>query len=228
MKNVISLILILFFVNSLLFAQKETLEKTNKYAEVGFGVGSSQYSFSAAYNYNWQLGSKRKFFVGTGLRFTLFGGDNVNFTSAPSSLADDDKNVDTLLAPKPNINSLNLIINLGYNISSKFQVGFSIDALGFSFGPTGSPSYIRNGKAKVTAASPTSTNILLVGNNDKGSLNSLLYLKYKLNEKFGLKLAYQFLFNELTTDTKIQTIPEQNDRFRNKGALGYLGVTYSF
>ena len=196
--------------------------------ELGGGIGSSVGSISASGFHNWGLGSKKKFYVGTGLRFTSYFGSSVNFTTAPADLTADDKNVDTLFAASPSIGSLNLTINLGYRISEKLDVGFNIDAIGISFGPTGTPNYVRNGKSTPTSASPTSPNILLVGDNDKGSLNSHLFVRYKIGEKIGLKLAYQYLFNELTTTTKVQTIPSANDRFRAKSGMIYVGVNYNF
>ena len=196
--------------------------------ELGGAIGSSVGSISASGFQKWGIGSKKKFYVGTGVRFTSFSGSNVNFTTAPADLTADDKNVDTLLASSPGVNSLNLTINLGYKISEKFDVGFNIDAIGISFGPTGMPSYIRNGKSVPSSASPTSPNILLVGDNDKGSLNSHLFVRYKLSDRLGLKVAYQFLFNELTTTTKIQTIPSANDRFRAKSGMVYVGLNYNF
>jgi Outer membrane protein beta-barrel domain len=196
--------------------------------ELGGAIGSSVGSISASGFQNWGLGSKKKFYIGTGVRFTSFFGGNVNFTTAPADLTSDDKNIDTLLAPSPSLNSLNLMISLGYKISEKLDVGFNIDAIGVSFGPTGTPSYIRNGKSVASSASPTTPNILLVGDNDKGSLNSHLFVRYKLSDHLGIKLAYQFLFNELTTTTKIQTIPSANDRFRAKSTMIYVGVNYNF
>lgn len=196
--------------------------------ELGGAVGSSVGSISATGFKHWGIGNKKRFYIGTGLRFTSLFGSNINFTTASADLTSDDKNIDTLLAPSPSVSSLNLMVSLGYKVSEKFDVGFNIDAIGISFGPTGTPSYIRNGKSVASSASPTSPNILLVGDNDKGSLNSHLYVRYKLSEKLGLKLAYQFLFNELTTTTKVQTIPSANDRFRAKSAMIYFGVNYNF
>jgi long-subunit fatty acid transport protein len=196
--------------------------------ELGGAIGSSVNSISASGFQNFGIGSKKKFYIGTGVRFTTFFGSNVNFTTAPADLTADDKNVDTLFATSPALNSLNLMISLGYKISEKFDVGFNIDAIGISFGPMGSPSYIRNGKSVASSASPTSPNILLVGDNDKGSLNSHLFVRYKLSDHLGLKVAYQFLFNELTTTTKIQTIPSANDRFRAKSTMVYVGLNYNF
>jgi hypothetical protein len=176
---------------------------------------------------NWELGAKNKFVVGTGLRYTGFFGSNIWFTSAPNDLAIEPSSVDTLFGSSPAINSLNLLINLGFNVTEKLQLGFNIDAIGISFGPTGNPTFTGNGQSKSTEASPTSPNILLVGNNDKGSLNSHFYGKYKLSDKWGVKLAYQFLFNELTTATAVQTTPVSNDRFRVKSSQFFVGLNYS-
>ena len=90
------------------------------------------------------------------------------------------------------------------------------------------PSYIRNGKSTPSSASPTSPNLLLIGDNDKGSLNFYLFVRRKLSEHLGLKLAYQYLSNELTTTTKIQTVPSANDRFRAKSTMIYMGFNYNF
>jgi hypothetical protein len=217
---------LLFF--SFIFFSFGAMAQNGTSFELGGAIGSSVGSISASGFQNFGIGSKKKFYVGTGVRFTTFFGSNVNFTTAPADLTADNKNVDTLLAPSPGINSLNLTINLGYKISEKFDVGFNIDAIGISFGPTGSPSYIRNGKSVQSSASPTSPNILLVGDNDKGSLNSHLFIRYKLSDHLGLKVAYQYLFNELTTTTKIQSIPSANDRFRAKSGMVYVGLNYNF
>ena len=78
----------------------------------------------------------------------------------------------------------------------------------------------------MTSASPTPFNILLVSDNDRGSLNSEFYGKYLLNEKWAVKLGAQFLFTEYTTQTKVQQFPQANDRFRNKPLLLCVGVRY--
>lgn len=218
--------IITFFVLALAFSHVQA--QKNTYIEVGGAIGSGAGSFGAALHKNWTLGKKDKFIIGTGVRFTGFAGSDQNFITAPAKLTVDDKNIDTLLALKPALYSLNAIINLGYRINSKIELGFNIDVLGFSFGPEGKPSYIRNGRKTAATAKPTSTNLLLVGDNDRGSLNSHFYGKYNFNEKFGVKLAYQFLFNELTTTTKVQTIPEANDRFRLKSGMIYAGLTLNF
>jgi hypothetical protein len=218
--KLIKIILFLAIASSTTFGQS--------YVELGSGFGAGATSPVVSFHKNWTLGQKDKIVIGTGLRYTGFFGKDINFTSAPIDLAIEPSSVDTLLGTKPAINALNLLINLGFNVTEKIQIGFNIDALGFAFGPNGSPTYIQNGNSSNTTASPTSPNLLLVGNNDKGSLNSHFYGKLKLNDKWGVKLAYQYLFNELTTDTIVQNIPESNDRFRVKSSQIFVGVNYYF
>jgi hypothetical protein len=219
---------LLLFISTFIFTFSLYAQQNNNYVELGGGIGSSVGSINVALHKNWTLGKKDKFVIGTGVRFTSFFGTDVNFTTAPSDLTGDNKNIDTLFAPSPSMSSINALINLGYRLNNKLEVGFNIDVIGISFGTKGTPTFISNGKKTATTANPTSTNILLVGDNDKGSLNSHLYVKYEISRNVGIKLAYQFLFNELTTETKIQTFPSANDRFRQKSVMVFAGISYSF
>jgi hypothetical protein len=198
------------------------------YANLSGAIGSQQASLSIDYFHLWKLGKAKKIEVGFGGRFTSYVGSSQYFSSAPANLAADVTKSDSILIQSPQVNTLNLAINVGYRISPKIGVGFNIDALGFSFGGEQNGSYINGSQGQVTTAKPTSFNILLVGNNDKGSLNSEFYLRYFFKEKLAIKLAYQYLFIEYTTDTKVQQLPEANDRFRNKASLFSLAITKQF
>lgn len=214
----------LILIFALVFSQASFGQSTD--LELGAGFGSDVNSFGFGINKNYLIGKKDKFIIGTGLRFTGLNGKNQTFITAPANLTSDDKNIDSLTVASPKNYAMNLIINLGYKLGSKTEVGFNIDAIGLSFGPEQNVNYIRNNKSVGSKASPTAFNALLVGDNDRGSLNSHFYAKRQMNDKWGIKLAYQFLFNELTTTTKIQTVPEANDRFRLKSGMLYLGFTY--
>ena len=229
MKKYIFLAFIALFTNRVATAQKTENPKTQQLADISFGFGNKQGSVVAGYFYNWNLGKSRKFFIGTGARFNTFYGTGVSFTSAPSSLAGDKLKEDTLLAAKPNIFSFNVLINLGYNITPKLQAGFSIDAIGASFGSEGTPTFISNGFPTSTKAKPTGFNVLLISDNDKGSLNSELFARYRWNDSWGVKLGLQFFFAEYTTNTEVQTTPggDKNDMFRKKMAGVGIGVTYN-
>ena len=202
--------------------------KTVNYGDFTGAIGSRQGSVSVDYFHLWKLGKLKKIEIGFGGRFTSYFGSSQYYASAPASLAADENKSDSLLLQSPQVNALNLAINLGYRFTPKFGVGFNIDAIGFSFGGKHNGSYINGNQGQATSAKPTSFNILLVGNNDQGSLNSEFYVRYFFTEKLAIKLAYQYLFTEYTTDTKVQQLPEANDRFRNKASLFSAGITKQF
>jgi hypothetical protein len=201
------------------------------------GAGSYRGTFSISYEHNWKFGKNRRVEIGLGGRFTSFAGANLYYITAPAELTTESTsplilfrenvaaNLDSILVKSAQVNSLNLFINLGYRVSPKVYVGFSIDAIGFSFGKDTPANFMSGNKGKNVSASPTPFNILLISDNDKGSLNSDLYIKFSLNDKWAIRGAAQFLFTEYTTDEKVQQFPKENDRFRNKSLLGSLGVT---
>lgn len=217
--TILAMIFIAFFNSA--FSQ-------SKYAEVGVGIGSGTFSPVLGFQKDYAFGKKKRILVGTGIRYTGYFGKDKTFTSAPNELAIDLAKTDSLLAPTPAVHALNIPINLGYKFNDKLSVGFTIDVIGVSFGPTRSPSYIVNGRATNVSAKPTPVNVLLVGNNDRGSLNSMFYGKYKITDRLGLKLGYQYLFNELTTSTVVQEKPIANDRFRVKSSLVFIGLNVEF
>jgi hypothetical protein len=209
-------------------AQKTSLPKKQQFANFTVGFGNEAMSYSTSYYHNWNLGKKNQFFIGAGVRFTASNAKNKNYTSAPSNLAGEATKMDTAFGANTSIYAINALLNLGYNISPKMQIGFNIDLIGFSFGPEKSYQFQGSGLQNNTNASPTPLNLLLVGTNDKGTLNSELYLQYKVKEKLGIKIGYQHLFTEITTTSKIQTLPEPNDRFRKISDLVTVGVSFSF
>jgi long-subunit fatty acid transport protein len=209
-------------------AQESSTKKTEQLIDFTLGLGSSQTTFAAGYVKNWNLGKKQRFYIGAGARLSGAFGKGKTFTSAPANLASDKTKVDSVYGGNTRIYAMNAMINLGYHISPKLDLGFNIDVIGFSFGPNASRLFRTNGVETLTNTKPTGMNVLLVGNNDRGTLNSEFYLRYKVNNKVGIKLAYQHFFTELTTASKVQTIPVQNDRFRNITDLFSFGVAYHF
>ncbi len=244
MKRLVLSLVSLLLISNFVVAQNKKIRAVDNFAEVTAGIGDHQGTGALAYVYNWKLGKRKKIELGLGAKFTSYFGSNLYFTTAPAKLtsgktdptvlfADDiNENIDSVLFPKAQINSLNITLNLGYNITKKFYVGFSIDAIGFSFGKRQSGTYYGNNFATGVSvnAKPTAFNLLLVSDNDKGSLNSELFVRYKWNDTWGVKLGYQFLFVEYTTDTEVQTTPggDKNDRFRKKMSGVGIGLTYNF
>ncbi len=125
-------------------------------ASVSFagGVASYRGSFSLSYLHNWRLGEKKKIGLGIGGRFTSFVGANIYYITAPAELTSGstgpfvifkeniEENIDSLLIKSPFVNSLNLMINIDYRLSSKVLLGFNIDFIGFSFGGSREANFI--------------------------------------------------------------------------------------
>jgi hypothetical protein len=65
---------------------------------------------------------------------------------------------------------------------------------------------------------------LLTSDNDIGSLNSEILVKYWFNPKWALKAGASFSFTEYTTANKLYL---ENDRFRNKSLQAMVGISYS-
>jgi hypothetical protein len=219
-------------------ASAQTIDKTADMIDVNAGVGKSRGSFSVAFFRMWKFGKERRIGIGTGLRYTGFAGANIYYITAPAELTSGStsplilfrenivENIDSVLLKSPLVNSLNLAINLDYRVSQKVTIGFNIDAIGVSFGKKTAANYINGYEGKITTAHPADFNVLLISDNDRGSLNSEFYLKYFLNDKWAIKLGGQFLFTEYITREEVQQLPEPNDRFRNKALLLTCGFTY--
>jgi hypothetical protein len=244
MKKNLLLSAILLLLSGVVLAQHKKIRAVDNFAEATVGIGSSQVTGSLAYVYNWKVGKRKKLELGLGVRFTSYFGSNLYFTTAPAKLTsgktdptvlfskDIKENIDSVLFPRAQINSFNLSLNFGYNFSKKFSAGLTIDAIGFSFGKKQTGVYYGNNFATgvPVTAKPTGFNVLLISDNDRGSLNSELFARYKWNDSWGVKLGLQFYFAEYTTGAEVQTTPggDKNDRFRKKMAGVGIGVTYNF
>jgi len=236
---------IIFLTATLLAAGNVFAQLPKKYttADVGISAGNG-FTGALSYNKYYGLGRSGRFKVGLGLRFnTYFAGQNdhrtapASLTSGKSSFAalvadDIVGQIDTLRLSNSQVNSLNLNIHLQYAVLKKLEVGFNIDAVGFSFGGQQKGVFLarqsdatgrgNNGKTDI-AAKPTPFNLLLVSDSDMGSLNSEIYARYWINDKWALRGGLSFQFWEYTTDRKLAF---NNDRFRSKVLLPLIAVSY--
>lgn len=214
--------------------------KANNFYDAAIGIGKRQYSVALGWSHLYSLGKKKHFKVGYGVRFTKYFGNDQYFITAPARLTSRqtgpqvlfsktyNESLDTVTFFNAQVNMLNLVIHLEHTITKRLDLGFNIDAVGFSFGKRQQgrlqSSIKPSDLSEEQSGKPTTLNALLVSDNDIGSLNSELYLKYWLNDKLALKGAFGFLFAEYTTDNKLIF---DNDRFRNKVSLAVLGITYN-
>lgn len=232
-----------FGVNYSGYAQTEP-SKESFWARTQIGVtlsaGQNEQAISQYVLRNWHLGKKERFKIGLGLRHTNYFTQKQNYETAPAIITSNQEgpqvlfvetfrgNIDTVFVERFNTNSFNLFINLEYAISPKFDIGFNIDAVGFSYGPTERSTYISSNllpnQDPILFSRPTPFNLLLISDNDIGSLNSEFFLRYNHSDKWSFLAAFSFLFSELTTDRKPDFF--NNDRFRRKASMGSLGVVY--
>lgn len=216
--------------------------KENNYYDLTFSTSGSQSVAALNWSHLHGIGKNKKFSIGYGVRFNSSFGRTTDFITAPAELTRGKtgvgvlftevipENLDTISFDKYVVNSLNLAIHLNYQINPKWMLEFNIDALGFSFGPEQvakynsskrleSPNQEINQKAK-----PTSFNVLLVSDNDIGSLNSEILLKYWFSPKWALKAGASYSFTEYTTSNNLYA---NNDRFRITSMQGMIGISYS-
>jgi hypothetical protein len=182
--------------------------------------------------------------VGYGLRFTSFVAANKYYVTAPSKYTSPvqslgtifsetiEENSDTITTATAVTHSLNLAIYIEYSITPKFDVGFNIDAVGFSFGPKKDFNVISSvfdpNQSPVVTGSPTRLNLLLTSDNDIGSLNSEFFIRYWITKKTGIRAGYTFLFSEYRLDQELSFDGGRimNDRYRYKSSMAMIGISY--
>lgn len=221
LSSVFLLLLVVFFTAK----SQERNQRTLDFA-AAFGDG-----FSPALSVNklWGIGKKGRFRIGTGLRFTYYQKNNVQTITAPATLTSGEfgpqvifiknipENLDTLTFPQVGVGYINIPIHLQYSFGEKLDVGFNIDVVGFSFGKKQTGRFESSASASLDGsqqtASPTAFNLLLVSDNDLGSLNSELYARYWMTPKIGVRAGASFQFVEYVTENLLTF---GNDRFRAK------------
>lgn len=188
----------------------------------------------------WRISSS-KFWLGLGIRGTSQWGSDQGYKTAPALLttgqegpqvillADKKDNIDDLRLQTSQVTSINAMVQFLYQWSDTWGFGTNIDVIGGSFGKKQKARYTpKKDDASYpdeVSARPTPFNLLLVSENDRGSLNSEFYALKNLGSGWGLKLAANFSFTEYTTTSKLR---KSNDRFRRKTLLPSIGITRDF
>jgi len=210
---------------TILFAQETKREHfiSRTSHEVGATLASNGTANSLAFSINqyWGVGKKKNNFkFGLGARLTSsLGGSSLEYITAPAILTSGKtgpavffaeqipQNIDTLSLNNTQVNAINLYLALRYDFAKKWGVEFNIDLAGASFGAEktavlnyGDVAYA----TKTTTARPTIGNVLLISDNDIGSLNSEFMISYKIKPTLKLRAGLVFLFNEYTLDNPVK------------------------
>lgn len=238
LKRILLFALTFFFLQGA-FAQ---YLKENNYYDLTFSTSGKQSLAALNWSHLHGLGKNKKFSIGYGIRFNSNFGKNADYITAPAKLTSGSTgagvifseiiagNLDTISFCNYAVNTLNLAIHLNYKIKSYLMIEFNIDALGLSFGSEKTAKYTSSKKSQSPntnenqAAKPTLYNVLLTSDNDIGSLNSELLVKYWFKQKWAIKGGASFSFTEYTTNNKLYL---DNNRFRNKSLQAMIGISYS-
>ncbi|WP_026998739.1 hypothetical protein [Eisenibacter elegans] len=221
LRTLRSIVLFLCF-----FPEYSQAQKPFAFADISAAAnGESSWQFSLSASRVHPVALQKRFSIGYGLRFSSFSGQTLNYISAPPALAADQTKQAQWRIEDPLVHFLNAEIHLHGQLSNRWEAGFNIDALGFGWGPARTGALFIDGQPQVERGSPTRPNVLLIGNNDIGSLNANGYIGYRIAQKWAVLGSYSHIYTEYTLD---RAVPENfdNDRFRNKSWLIRLALRY--
>jgi hypothetical protein len=230
---------------SITLTAQEDKVRGSDYFDLSVSAATGRFSGALSWSHVGRITKRiERLKVGYGVRFTSFVGANKYYVTAPSKYTSPvqslgtifsetiEANIDTVSTATAFSNSLNLAIYIQYAITKRIDIGFNIDAVGFSFGPEKQFNIISSSldpnQSPVVSGSPTRWNVLLTSDNDIGSLNSEFFARYALTNKIGIRAGYTFLFTEYKLDSKLSFDNGRimNDRYRYKSSMAMIGVSY--
>ena len=151
---------------------------------VGMEKNTQQASFGVAHH--WAPFSGRNFTLVSGVRYNAFWEQRTEYKCNPNC------SDAILVSPESKTNhAMNLMLGIQYNLSA-FFAGFNIDVAGFNLGKN---EYTLNRAGVSYAGETKSLNLLKIGFNDIGSLNSEFYVGYLISENLSARLGYSHTFS---------------------------------
>ncbi len=205
----------------------QELKNPNNSIELGVGFTSGGFIGGVGYFQDWGVLKNKALRLGYGVRFTGFSGSDGNHASAPPAFWNDETMRDSLFVGSPQMNNIALYIGASYLIADRFELGFNIDALGYTFGGDKEATHTAtsgNGAETATTVNPGSITALLWGPNDIGMVRSDFFVGYKFNDNWKARVGFGPLFTEYRTETELQ---EGNTRYRGTYGMISLGAVYS-
>jgi hypothetical protein len=237
MLKTLIILAVLFTLTPAVYGQAPT-----RRADAAFAIGNGPASVSLSVLQTHPVAFKKRLSLGIGLRGTYHRHAQSDLITAPAHLTTGTQGaavlftptrpafLDTITVSASSITMVNIFIQIAYAIHDKWELGFNIDAVGFTAGESAVVSYESSragtgGFPSRTSASPTPWNVLLVSHNDIGSLQSELYVKYNWDIHLYTRLMYSYQFIEYTTSDRLWS---SNNRFRYTPSLLGLAVGYQF
>lgn len=184
---------------------------------LALGLGKEIGAASLGYVPMYGFGESQRFRIGGGIRLNLALG----ITDSVPYCAKNPK--DSLLVEKPFLGSANLGFYVSYDINDKWEIGASTDLVGFGFGSKKNALLI-NALNEDTLSTEAQIRSFVRIPKTRGTLNNEVFVGYKFNPRWRLRVGVQYLLTEYLTPEKFFN---DQDVYKNKAILGFIGITFT-
>src|SRR5262249_17772268 len=134
---------------------------------------------------------------GAGRRWRgVFGRDEAPSPTADAALISSGA-VNTITASRVRIGALNLALSMRLRIVAGLELGANIDVIGVGFGPSRTVNATTGNFQGPHTAGPPGYNLLALGRNDKGTLDSEFHLSYWFDERVVVRAGVSHLVTGL-------------------------------
>jgi len=224
MKKGLTVTLALLFGMFLQSTHAQEAKALNNSIEAGVGFTSGGFIGGVGYFQDWGVLKNKALRLGYGVRFSAYSGSDITHISAPPEFFTDEAKQDSIFVSSPQMSNIALYIGASYLIADRFELGFNIDAVGYTFGGDKDATFTSGGTETATTVNPGSITALLLGPNDIGMVRSDFFAGYKFNDSWRARVGVGPLFTEYRTETELQ---EGNTRYRGTSMMILVGVVYS-
>ncbi len=224
-------LLMLFVCANLSFGQMVKVKKPKTIshwqhrfsATLGLGnqIGAGSLGYAAMYGF----GDSQRLRIGGGIRLNLALGitDSVPYCSKVYKDTLNNSFRDSLLVEKPFLGSANLGFYISYDINDRWEIGASTDLVGFGFGSKKN-AFLINSLTQDTLSTEAEIRSFVRLPKVRGTLNNEVFVGYKFNPRWRLRVGIQYLLTEYLTPEKFFN---DNDIYKNKAILGFIGITFT-
>ncbi len=231
-KNYFGILLVLLMISQTSFAQYGTKNGFDKNHNFGVSVayGKNAFMVSPSWTQYWGFGKYKNIRLGYGVRLNNFSGTDCVYTPAPPKHVADGSEI---LVADAQTNNIAITANIKGRFKEKIDAGFNIELFGIGYGGKKTATYTPSEAALANNPSVTGGDVevkpqlgslLLIGDRDIGMLNSELYAGYWFTPKLNIRLGLSYVFSEYKTT---ETIHFDNNRFRAKVAMPFVGLSFS-
>ena len=178
--------------------------------QTSLGTHSLANTASIGLSMHWSFLGKHPIEVGGGTRYNYFVGSDFVVETAEHDLIQDGETL-KLQMPSGQLQSTNLFISLVAGVYDALSLGFNLDVVGVSWGPSTSARRDREDGTIDLVLTPTRWNFLKGDTRDEGSLNSEFFAQWQFSDRYLARIGWSHYFSEW----KAQSTPEgAGNRFR--------------